>query len=137
MGGLGLQRLRVIVTRPVGWGGQFTDSGSTIADEKQRPVPQLSYHANGPPPNVADNNNMTIRRIYNNKNWMTQAVSNVGIEKRKGRQKKNTNEQQERKKEDRTKGEYAYFRLAGSAGRVYHRDEITKKQNPPPTKARK
>ena len=47
-------------------GGELPDSGSTIGDEKQRPVPRLSYHASGIPPNVAaNNNNMTIRRIYN------------------------------------------------------------------------
>ena len=39
--------------------------GCTIGDEKQRPGPRLSYHAIGTPPNVAENNNMTIRRIYN------------------------------------------------------------------------
>ena len=56
----------MLVPRPVGWGGKPPDSGSTIGDEKQRPVPRLSYHASGTPsPNVADNNNMTIRRIYN------------------------------------------------------------------------
>ena len=32
---------------------------------------------------------------------------------------------QERKKEDSAQGEYAYFRLARSAGGVYRRDEIT------------
>ena len=47
-------------------GGEFPDSGSTIGDEKQRPVPRLLCHASGTPPNVAENNNnMTIRRIYN------------------------------------------------------------------------
>ena len=48
-------------------GGDFPDSGRTIGDEKQRPVPQRSYHASGAPfPNVAENNNsMTIRRTYN------------------------------------------------------------------------
>ena len=53
--------------RPVGWGGKLSDSDSTIGDKKQRPVPQLSYHAGGaPPPNVAEtNNNITIRRTYN------------------------------------------------------------------------
>ena len=57
----------MLVPRPVGWGGELLDSGSTIRDEKQRPVPRLSYHASRtPPPNVAENNNnMTIRRIYN------------------------------------------------------------------------
>ena len=66
IGGLGHQRLRVLVPRPVGWGGELPDSGSTIGDEEQRPVPRLSYHASGTPPNVAENNNnMTIRRIYN------------------------------------------------------------------------
>ena len=67
IGSLGRQRLRVLVPRPVGWGGELPDSGSTIGDEKQRPVPRFSYHANGtPPPNVAENNNhMTNRRIYN------------------------------------------------------------------------
>ena len=65
--GLGRQRLRVLVPRPVGWEGELPGSGSTIGDEKQRPVPRLSYHASGNPrPNVAENNNkMTIRRIYN------------------------------------------------------------------------
>ena len=61
IGGLGRQRLRMLVPRPVGWGGEFPDSGSTIGDEKQRPVPRLLYHARGTPPNVAENNsNMTI-----------------------------------------------------------------------------
>ena len=48
-------------------GGEFPDSGSTIGDEKQRPVSRLLYHASGtPPPNVAENNNiMTFRRTYN------------------------------------------------------------------------
>ena len=57
----------MLVPRPVGWTGELPDSGSTIGDEKQRPVPRLSYHASGtPPPNVAENNsNMTFRRIYN------------------------------------------------------------------------
>ena len=57
----------MLVPRPVGWEGEFPDSGSTIGDEKQRPVPRLLYHASGAPsPNVAENNNkMTIRRIYN------------------------------------------------------------------------
>ena len=46
-------------------GGEFPDSGSTIGDEKRRPVPRLLYHASGAPPNVAENNNnMTIRRTY-------------------------------------------------------------------------
>ena len=49
IGGLGRQRLRVLVPRPVGWGGELPDSGSTIGDEKQRPVPRLSYHASGTP----------------------------------------------------------------------------------------
>ena len=41
-------------------GGELPDSGSTIGDEKQRPVPRLLYHASGTPPNVAENdNNMT------------------------------------------------------------------------------
>ena len=31
-------------------GGELPDSGSTIGDEKQRPVPRLSYHASGSPP---------------------------------------------------------------------------------------
>ena len=65
IGGLGRQRLRVLVPRPVGWGGELPDSGSTIGDEKQRPVPRLSYHASGPHPHVAKNNNMKMRRIYN------------------------------------------------------------------------
>ena len=57
----------MLVPRPVGWTGELPDSGSTIGDEKQRPVPRLSYHASGtPPPNVAEyNKNTTIRRIYN------------------------------------------------------------------------
>ena len=53
--------------RPVGWGGgELSDSGSTTGDEKQWPLPRLSFHASGaPPPNAAENdNNMTIRRIY-------------------------------------------------------------------------
>ena len=56
----------MLVPRPVGWGGEFPDSGSTIGDETQRPVPRLLYHASqwSPPPNVAENN-MTIRRTYN------------------------------------------------------------------------
>ena len=54
----------MLVPRPVGWGGELPDSGSTIGDEKQRPVPRLSYHASGTPPNVAENN-MTIRSVYN------------------------------------------------------------------------
>ena len=67
IGGLGRQRLRVLVPRPVGWGGELSDSVRTIGDEKQRPVPRLLYRASGaPPPNVAENNNiMTFRRIYN------------------------------------------------------------------------
>ena len=66
IGGLARRRLRVLVPRPVGWVGELPDSGSTIGDEKQRPVPRLSYHASGTPPNVAqNNNNMTIRRVYN------------------------------------------------------------------------
>ena len=67
IGGLGRQRLRVLVPRPVGWGGEVPDSVRTIGDEKQRPVPRLAHHASGtPPPNVAENNNnMAIRRIYN------------------------------------------------------------------------
>ena len=55
----------MLVPRPVDWGRELPDSGSTIGDEKQRPVPRLLYHASGAPPNVAENNNMTIRRIYN------------------------------------------------------------------------
>ena len=56
----------MLVPRPVGWGGGLPDSGSTVGDEKQPPVPRLWYHASGTPPNVAENNNnMTIRRIYN------------------------------------------------------------------------
>ena len=57
----------MLVPRPVGWGGgELPDSGSTIGDEKQRPVPRLSDQASGTrPPNVAENNNMPIRRIYN------------------------------------------------------------------------
>ena len=56
----------MLVPRPVGWGGKLADSGSTIGDEKKRAVPRLSYHASGTPPNVAENNNnTTIRRIYN------------------------------------------------------------------------
>ena len=31
-------------------GVEFPDSGSTIGDEKQRPVPRLLYHASGAPP---------------------------------------------------------------------------------------
>ena len=31
-------------------GGELPDSVSTIGDEKQRPVPRLSYHASGTPP---------------------------------------------------------------------------------------
>ena len=50
IGGLGRQRLRVLVPRPVGWGGELRDSGSTIGDEKQWPVPRLLYHASGTPP---------------------------------------------------------------------------------------
>ena len=49
IGGLGRQRLRVLVLRPVGWGGELPDPGSTIGDEKQRPVPRLSHHASGAP----------------------------------------------------------------------------------------
>ena len=48
--GLGRQRLRMLEARPVGWGGEFSDSGDTIGDEKQRPVPRLSYHDSGAPP---------------------------------------------------------------------------------------
>ena len=63
--GVSVVRDCVLVPRLVGWGGELPDSGSTIGDEKQRPGPRLSYHAIGTPPNVAENNNMTIRRIYN------------------------------------------------------------------------
>ena len=49
IGGIGRQRLRVLVARPVGWGGELPDSGSTIGDEKQRLVPRLSCHASGTP----------------------------------------------------------------------------------------
>ena len=68
--GLGRQRLRVLVPRPVGCGGELPDSGSTTGDEKQRPVPRLSYPTVEPPPNVAENNNnMTNRRIHNKKSF--------------------------------------------------------------------
>ena len=50
IGDPGRQRLRVLVPRPVGWGGELPDSGSTIGDEKQWPMPRLSYHASGTPP---------------------------------------------------------------------------------------
>ena len=39
--------VRAPASRP---GGELPDSGSTIGDEKQRPVPRLSYHASGTPP---------------------------------------------------------------------------------------
>ena len=58
----------MLVPRPVGWGGNLTDSGSTIGDEKQRPVPRLSYHASGAPPPMSQRiiiPGITIRRIYN------------------------------------------------------------------------
>ena len=63
--GVSVVRDCVLVPRLVGWGGELPDSGSTIGDEKQRPGPRLSYHAIGTPPNVAENNNKTIRRIHN------------------------------------------------------------------------
>ena len=45
---------------------------------------------------------------------------------KKGKEEKKINQHEERKKEDSTQGEYAYFRLARSAGEgVYRRDEIT------------
>ena len=50
IGGLGRPRLRLFEPRPVGWGGELPDSGSTIGNEKQRPVPRLSDHASGAPP---------------------------------------------------------------------------------------
>ena len=50
IGGLGRQSLRVLVPPPVGLGGELPDCGSTIGDEKQRPVPRLLYHASGAPP---------------------------------------------------------------------------------------
>ena len=40
----------MLVPRQAGWGGELPDSGCTIGDEKQRPVPRLSYHASGTPP---------------------------------------------------------------------------------------
>ena len=51
IGGLGRRRLRVLVPRPVGLGGEVPASGSMI-DEKQRPEPRLSYHASGTPPQL-------------------------------------------------------------------------------------
>ena len=50
IGGLGRQRLRVLVPGPIGWGGGAPGSGSTIGDKKRRPEPRLSYHAGGTPP---------------------------------------------------------------------------------------
>ena len=47
-------------------GLELPGTGSTIGNESQRSVSRLSYHASGPPPDVAENgDNMTLRRIYN------------------------------------------------------------------------
>ena len=67
IGGLGRQRLRVLVPRPVGWGGatlefwQYDRRREAVAGAAALVSRQWS-----PPPNVAENNNnMTFRRIYN------------------------------------------------------------------------
>ena len=54
--------------RWLGGGGGLSGSGSTIGDEKPRPVPRLSCHGGAvepPLPGAANNNkNMIIRRKY-------------------------------------------------------------------------
>ena len=50
IGGLGRPRLRVVGTRPVSWGGGLSGTGSTMDNEKQRPVSRLSYDAGGASP---------------------------------------------------------------------------------------
>ena len=52
-------------------------------------------------------------------------MSNSKSKKGKEEKKNDLNQQQERKEEDSTQGEYAYFRLASNAGGAYHRDETT------------
>ena len=60
--------------------GQLSRTGSTIGNEKQPPVPRLSYHATvePPPPDVAETtNNMTHFEGYTTKH----NISKVGRSK--------------------------------------------------------
>ena len=66
IGGLGRQRLRVLVPRPVGWGGGAPGCWQYDRRREAAAGAAALVSRQWTPPNVADNNNnMTIRRIYN------------------------------------------------------------------------
>ena len=50
IGGLRRPSLLALDSQPVDYGEELSGAGSTIGNEKQRPVPRLSYYASGTPP---------------------------------------------------------------------------------------